>query len=437
MPSDTKKQGVHTFNAEHMLEIANMLGISPESVTLSEDIRNAVVKLFDETWLAKTETDKIRMEVGICAHDLNNLVMQFFAIINSYGHHFEKADYQLLIEYTERIIEKNRGLMKPSKTGKLTAGNNEDVLTETDLREFMDKITVPFRRINPDIQFNIESENACSAFINPDLINYAMYNLLSNAVKAGSKHIGIKIDKIAINETNKSDESVSNGFYITISVKDDGCGIPEDISDNIFEPFVTSDAENGNGLGLASVQRQIRAHGGHVFFDSKTGDGSFTKFTLLIPDAELNSINIDHSDKNEVRTKSSLPPVPIIVVDNENSVSNLIDECIKKEGGQCKTVKSSDESLSLIKDAPENSVVILDGELKDGGMNGVQLAYSIKKIRPDIIIIYSSGAGPEYSQVLLDSGAINEFLPKPLSPKDIMNKLFFIGEQQMRTAKSG
>ena len=65
-----------------------------------------------------------------------------------------------------------------------------------------------------------------------------------------------------------------------LQVRDSGPGIPEDIRERLFEPFV-SGRSGGSGLGLAIVQRAVQAHRGLVLVDSAPGAG--TTFTIFLP----------------------------------------------------------------------------------------------------------------------------------------------------------
>jgi signal transduction histidine kinase len=65
-----------------------------------------------------------------------------------------------------------------------------------------------------------------------------------------------------------------------LQVRDDGPGIPVEIRERLFEPFV-SGRPGGTGLGLPIVQRAVEAHRGLVFVDSAPGAG--TTFTILLP----------------------------------------------------------------------------------------------------------------------------------------------------------
>jgi signal transduction histidine kinase len=67
---------------------------------------------------------------------------------------------------------------------------------------------------------------------------------------------------------------------VRLSVSDDGPGIPDEIRDRLFEPFVTGRV-GGTGLGLAVVQRAVEAHRGLILVDSAQGRG--TTFTVYFP----------------------------------------------------------------------------------------------------------------------------------------------------------
>ena len=55
-----------------------------------------------------------------------------------------------------------------------------------------------------------------------------------------------------------------------IAVQDNGLGIPEDLQNHLFEPFVTS-KQKGSGLGLALTAKIVEAHGGVIEFESQPG----------------------------------------------------------------------------------------------------------------------------------------------------------------------
>lgn len=72
----------------------------------------------------------------------------------------------------------------------------------------------------------------------------------------------------------------SEAREVSVTVMDNGAGIPPELQKNIFSPFYTNKAE-GTGLGLTFSRQVVEAHGGEISFDSAPNQG--TKFTMKLP----------------------------------------------------------------------------------------------------------------------------------------------------------
>ena len=68
---------------------------------------------------------------------------------------------------------------------------------------------------------------------------------------------------------------------VDIRIADNGRGIPAQVRDNLFDPFVSYGKENGTGLGLTVVQKIVQDHGGEVVVESTSAQG--TVFRLHLP----------------------------------------------------------------------------------------------------------------------------------------------------------
>ncbi len=115
-----------------------------------------------------------------------------------------------------------------------------------------------------------------------DLLHRVVSNLVLNAVQAaggGGARVQVQVGRPAADElpTGLPVESP-----VLLRVIDNGPGIPEDVRERLFEPFVTGRV-GGTGLGLAIVQRAVLAHRGSVLVDSTPGQG--TTFTVYFPAA--------------------------------------------------------------------------------------------------------------------------------------------------------
>lgn len=108
-----------------------------------------------------------------------------------------------------------------------------------------------------------------------NLIERIMLNLLSNSVKYGKENGTIKVN------IYKADE-----YNVTISVKDDGIGIPEEMQKKIFERFQKVDTSlsrknEGSGIGLSLVKSLVELQGGTITCKSKINKGS--EFLITFP----------------------------------------------------------------------------------------------------------------------------------------------------------
>jgi signal transduction histidine kinase len=101
-----------------------------------------------------------------------------------------------------------------------------------------------------------------------ELLKIVFINLLVNSAQAMK---GYGTVTISVAETDGA---------CTVVVGDSGPGIPAEVRDRLFTPFVTTKAR-GTGLGLSTVKRIVEAHHGHVKVESPAGGG--TRVTVRLP----------------------------------------------------------------------------------------------------------------------------------------------------------
>ena len=124
----------------------------------------------------------------------------------------------------------------------------------------------------------------------PGQLRQVVVELVMNAVEAigeGSGGIsvrstGVEIDEEAVRRSEFGPAAIPAGQYVTLEVRDTGCGMDEETQARIFDPFFTT-RFLGRGLGLAAVHGFVRSHGGGVQVESSPGRG--TMFRVLLPAA--------------------------------------------------------------------------------------------------------------------------------------------------------
>jgi signal transduction histidine kinase len=100
----------------------------------------------------------------------------------------------------------------------------------------------------------------------------ALVNVLANALQSMPRGGRLTVD---VHPTLDAEQR-----WLSIAVSDTGPGIPPEVLDRIFEPFVTTRA-TGTGLGLALAKRILEGHGGAIDVASDPGRGA--TFTLRLP----------------------------------------------------------------------------------------------------------------------------------------------------------
>lgn len=155
----------------------------------------------------------------------------------------------------------------------LSAFNNSEKLHLSSVSscDFLRKICISFAIScqDSDIEFSSTVPDLLPVIlIDPIKIQEVILNLLRNAKDAISSSGSIHLDAFC-DEKN-----------LVIRITDNGCGIPSDHIEDIFDAFTTYKS-NGTGLGLAIARRTIEAHSGKIFVNSTQGEGS--SFWILLP----------------------------------------------------------------------------------------------------------------------------------------------------------
>src|SRR5215211_767860 len=128
----------------------------------------------------------------------------------------------------------------------------------------------------PEREVEFVTEEGLTAFADANLLTVALENLLGNAWKFTSKRPHARIE---FGGAPRAEPGEQASFF----VRDNGVGFEMAYSDKLFGPFQRlhgSDEFEGTGIGLATVQRIVRRHGGRVWAEGEAGRGATFFFTL-------------------------------------------------------------------------------------------------------------------------------------------------------------
>ena len=142
------------------------------------------------------------------------------------------------------------------------------------------------------IHLSVDLPDVCPAVIaDADQIEQVVVNICTNAAEAiavngGSGRIAVRVFPEEITHPANPDR-LAAGAYIRIAIKDSGCGIDPEAGERIFDPFYTTKAETGKGLGLSLSQRIVKKYGGEICVESEPEAG--TAVSVYLPQAPRES----------------------------------------------------------------------------------------------------------------------------------------------------
>lgn len=202
-------------------------------------------------------------------HDLKNFVSMLSLVVENMNRNFDNPEFRKdaltslsqTVDKMKRLMERLAALSRGPGLSYVPADLNEliqDALSEIG-SAIKSRITKDFRQL-PIVH------------VDPSQIKKVITNLILNAEEAtiGSGQIHLT--------TSVEDETV------TLSVSDNGCGMPPEFIENrLFKPFATTKA-NGFGIGLYQSKSILEAHGGKIQLHSQLGQGS--TFKIYVPIAK-------------------------------------------------------------------------------------------------------------------------------------------------------
>jgi signal transduction histidine kinase len=255
-------------------------------------------------------------------------------------------------------------------------------------------------------------------------LHQLILNLVINASEAiGSKNGEINIrtgtvdcDLDYLNDTFLS-QSLPMGLYVSLDVEDTGCGISDDIYQKIFDPFFSTKF-TGRGLGLSNVLAISRGHRGAVVV--KTAINAGTLFRVLFPPLRTQILPVVSKAEDQ---KQSVGEGAILLVDDDDSVRNVVSLVLEEVGFSVITACNGLEALEIYKTRrQEFKCVLLDMAMPV--LDGEETFYELKKIDPNVTVVLSSGYNKQDLINRFDAQELAGFVKKPYEITSLLEVLF-------------
>jgi PAS domain S-box-containing protein len=204
------------------------------------------------------------------------------------------------------------------------------------------------------------------------------------------------------------------GTFTCLTVSDTGCGMDAKTLERIFEPFFTTkEVGKGTGLGLATVYGILKQHEGWIEVDSEVRVG--TTFRVYFPAV---AAAISTSDTTIISGKVRGGKETILLVEDEPVLRELVREILHTYEYNVVEAESGMDALRVWDQFDGKIDLLLTDMVMPEGLNGRELADQLKKRRPELKVIFSSGYSAESLGRELTDGD-TAFLPKPYLPPQL------------------
>lgn len=335
----------------------------------------------------------VRTDLRAAAHDLNNLLT---IILNSADLLKKKSEDPEILKAVSNINLSARlagelleeSFISPASPKRLKFINLNGIISEAAVsvgQKYASKLTISL-----SLQENLKLIKARYS----DCYRILM-NLIINSAEAISENGRIDIWS----------ENISNGegnSFVEISVKDNGCGIPEENLNKIFDKGFSTKQKSGiSGIGLSLVKEIVESFGGRISIKSIHGEG--TEFILLLP-------AVSETESPPGANKS------ILIAEDEHVLRELLGDLLESYDYSVEKCADGLEVISKTEHGKKFDLMIIDKKMP--GMDGFECIRRLRASGINVPVILASGSREEDEAVIRELG-IAKIVNKPYNFDDM------------------
>lgn len=354
------------------------------------------------------------------AHDLNNILTPIMMSVQSLYDDLEEEERHMAVALIEESARRGAGVVKQVLTfargveGQRVVVNPSHLLDEmSDIarKTFPKSIEVVCRY--PKDLWSIEGD--------PTQLHQVLLNLSVNARDAmpDGGSILLTAENFNVDEHYASmTPEAKVGAYVVLSVKDTGHGMSRATIEKIFDPFFTTkELGKGTGLGLSTAVGLVKSHGGFISVYSEPGKG--TTFKIFLPaKTDIGAHLATYAPGELLKGNNEM----ILVVDDEQPILQVTRVVLEQHKYKVVTATDGPEALAMFAQQM-NSIDVVLTDIQLPHMDGVNLIRAIKKMKPDAVVIASTGQGEHDRDSQLQALGVTHLLSKPYDTRKLLGTL--------------
>ncbi len=411
---ESVRPAAYSESDQRLLEtVAAQLAVAIHNARLYEDLQRAYEQLKlsqDEAMRAERLRALGQMASGI-AHDFNNVLTPVLGYLElALEHPAMPDDVRADVERARRgalaassIVARLREFYRPRDAAEPFV----PVDLNRVIREAVDLTRPRWRDIPQEqgivIDTRLDLGPSPRVQGDPAALRDLLTNLIANAVDAMPNGGSIAI------------RTETDGGHVLLSVTDTGVGMSEEVRRRAFEPFFSTKGSQGTGLGLSICYGIVQRHGGTIDLRSEQGKGTTVLVHLPIS-AEALPLGQDE-------TLPPLPPLTILLVDDEDSVRAVIGRMLTRAGHTVITVGGGREAIAEIQKRRPGEIDVVITDLGMPQVTGREVARASKAHAPLTPVILLTGWGGKMGQELGTPEDVDAILTKPVQTTDLHRSL--------------
>ncbi len=377
-------------------------------------------KQLEEQLRQSQKMDALGRLAGGVAHDFNNVLTSIFVYTEILDDRLQENPSLLtkvheIRKAAERATRLTRQLLAFSRHQVEAARPMDLNVTIGDMSKMLECLIGEHINLKTDLQPGL-----ARVIADPAHLEQVLLNLILNARDAmpDGGLIEISTSNVHVDEESRGDTPALRGPYVSLSIRDTGCGMNDVTKARLFEPFYTTKQEGkGTGLGLATVYGILQHYQARIVVASEPGQGA--TFTIYFPQSEIPAVDDDPVVATLVRAEGA---ETILVVEDDDEIRSLACRILSARGYTVLDAAAPEDALAIVAQ-PDIAIDLVVTDVVMPQMSGPAMVQRMRELRTQLRVMYISGYTNDSFQrsglTLPPSG----FLPKPFTAQVLAVKV--------------